>query len=136
MQKRRLKLPLVGAASLVAAAGIAILMAQPAASIKRTVLLKQDSTVPGREIVMALVELPPGGSEGRPTHPAEVYGYVLEGTPTVTIEGQPAKTYKAGEVFMIPPNTIHEGTNKGTATVKISAVFFAEKGKPLTTPVQ
>lgn len=120
----------------VGAAGIQGLKAQPAPSVKRTVLLKQDMTIPGREAVMALVEIPPGGREGRHTHPAEVYGFVQEGTITLEVQGQPTKTLKAGDVFFIPPETIHEGTNNGTVTAKLLAVFVAEKGKPLTTQVQ
>jgi quercetin dioxygenase-like cupin family protein len=120
----------------VGAAGIQVLKAQPAPAVKRTILLKQDMTIPGREAVMALVELPPGGKEGRHTHPAEVYGFVQEGTVTLEVQGQPTKTLKAGDVFSIPPETIHEGTNNGTVTAKLSAVFVAEKGKPLTTQVQ
>jgi quercetin dioxygenase-like cupin family protein len=119
-----------------AVAGIQGLKAQPAPSVKRTILLKQDMTIPGREAVMALVELPPGGKEGRHTHPAEVYGFVQEGTVTLEVQGQPTRTLKAGDVFSIPPETIHEGTNNGTVTAKLSAVFVAEKGKPLTTQVQ
>ncbi|MEP6769261.1 MAG: cupin domain-containing protein [Acidobacteriota bacterium] len=103
--------------------------------MKRTVLLKQDTTVPGREAVMALVDLPPGSTEGRHTHPAEVYALVLEGALTLDIEGQPTRTLNHGEVFTVAPGQIHEGSNKSSAPVKLSAVFFAEKGKPLTTPV-
>jgi quercetin dioxygenase-like cupin family protein len=128
--------------ALMAAVGVAItvagihgLKAQPTPSVKRTVLLKQDMTIAGREAVMALVELPPGATEGRHTHPAEVYAYVLEGTITLEVEGQPEKTLKAGDVFTIAPGQVHQGSNKGTATARLSAVFFAEKGKPLTTPV-
>lgn len=119
----------------VAAAGIEGLKAQPAPSVKRTVLLRQDMTIAGREAVMALVELPPGSTEGRHTHPAEVYGFVQEGVLTFEVEGQPAKTLQAGDIFTVAPGQIHQGSNKGTATVKISAVFVAEKGKPLTTQV-
>ncbi len=85
---------------------------------------------------MALVELPPGGREGRHTHPAEVYGFVQEGTVILEVEGQPTKTLKAGDVFSIAPGQVHEGINQGSTTAKLSAVFFAEKGKPLTTQVQ
>jgi quercetin dioxygenase-like cupin family protein len=125
------------AALLVAVAGIAALTAQPAPSVKRTVLMKQDSmVVSGREVVMADVEIPPGGSEGKHTHPAEVYGFVREGEISLFVEGQPDRTLKAGDVFAIAPGQVHMGTNKTKNPVKLLAVFFAEKGKPLTTPVQ
>jgi quercetin dioxygenase-like cupin family protein len=131
---------MVAIAIILSAAGLGVLNAQqtePSAkpSIKRTVLLKKDMTIPEREAVMVLVDLPPGATEGRHTHPAEVYVYVLEGTPTIDIEGQESRTLKPGDVFSIAPGQIHEGSNKSAAPAKLSAVFFAEKGKPLTTPV-
>jgi quercetin dioxygenase-like cupin family protein len=120
----------------VGAAGIGALKAQQAApAVKRTVLLKQDMTIPGREAVMTLVELPPGATEGRHTHPAEVYVFVQEGAISLEREGKPTESLKAGDFFYIAPGQIHNGTNKGTATARLSAVFFAEKGKPLTTQV-
>ncbi|HEX7254054.1 MAG TPA: cupin domain-containing protein [Thermoanaerobaculia bacterium] len=119
-------------------AGLHALKAQQAApSVKRNVLLKHDLTLPGYEAVMALVEIPPGGSEGKHIHPAaEVFGYIIEGEVTQYVEGQPVKTLKAGDIIHILPGQVHEGSNKGTTPVKISAVFVAEKGKPLTTQVQ
>jgi quercetin dioxygenase-like cupin family protein len=126
---------IVALAAVVAAAGIHALKAQQAPSVKRNVLLKQDMTVPGREAVMAAVEIPPGATEGRHTHPAEVYAFVLEGTPTLAVEGQPTRVLKPGDVFTIAPGQIHEGSNKTTSPVKLVAVFVAEKGKPLTTQV-
>jgi len=132
----------LGVASVIAlalcAAGIHTLKAQQAApTVKRNIIFKHDMSIPGHEAVMALVEIPPGGSEGKHIHPAaEVFGYVLEGELTQNIEGQPEKVLKAGDVIHILPGQVHEGSNKGTTPVKISAVFVAEKGKPLTTQVQ
>lgn len=108
--------------------------AQTATAVKRTVLMRQDTSVPGREAVMVLVELPPGSAEGKHTHPADLFVYVLEGTPTMEIAGQPPRTMKAGDVFTVASGLVHEGTNTGAVPAKVSAVFFAEKGKPLTTP--
>jgi quercetin dioxygenase-like cupin family protein len=128
-----------GIAAIAFIAGTAVtstLTAQQAPAIKRTIILKQDMTVGGREAVMAQVELPPGSTEGRHTHPAEVYAFVEEGTITLAVEGQPTKTLKAGDVFTISPGLIHEGSNKGNTTARLSVVFVAEKGKPLTTKVE
>jgi len=110
--------------------------AQTAPSVKRNVLLKQDMTIPGREVVMAAVEIPPGGAEGKHTHPAEVFVFVEEGTLQLEVEGKPAATLKAGDVFAIAPGQVHQGLNTSSAPVKLHAVFVAEKGKPLTTQVQ
>ncbi len=112
------------------------LNAQQARSIKTTILLKQDMSVPGREAVMALAEIPPGAAEGRHTHPAEVYAFVLEGKILLENEGKPTVTLKAGDVFYIGPGKIHQAINNGDMTAKLAAVFVAEKDKPLKTPVQ
>lgn len=110
--------------------------AQSAPAVKRTVLLKQDMTIPGHEVIMADVEIPPGGAEGRHTHPAEVFVFVEEGTLVLEMEGKPTRTVEAGEVFAIAPGQVHQGLNTSSAPVKLHVVFVAEKGKPLTTPVK
>lgn len=136
MKRIRLNRAVFAAAAVVlGVAGVRASKGQQPPAVQRTVLLKQDTSVPGREAVMALVELPPGAREGRHTHPGEVYGYVLEGTPTLDVEGQPTRTLKPGEVFSIAAGQIHEGSNKSNSPVKLSAVFFVEKGKPMTTKV-
>lgn len=122
----------------IAAVGIHSLGAQTsqAPTVKRNILFRQDMTIPGREAVLASVVLPPGSAEVRHTHPAETYGFVQEGTLVLEIEGQPTKSLKAGDVFYIPPATIHQGFNKGSKPTKASVVFIAEKGKPLVTEVR
>lgn len=116
-----------------AVTGVQTSDAQQAASVKRTLLMKQDTTVPGREAVMALVELPPGSAEGRHTHPAEVYVFVQEGTITLEDEGKPTVTLKAGDYFYIAPGKVHQAINASSGTARLAAVFVTEKGKPLTT---
>lgn len=126
----------VAVAVLVGAAGTLALDAQQAPAVKRNILLKQDSGIPGREAIMAMVELPPGSQEGRHTHPAEAYVFVLEGAITLENEGQPTATLKAGDIFYVASGKIHQAINNGKATAKLAAVFVAEKGKPLTTQAQ
>ena len=109
--------------------------AAPAPQVKRNVLLKQDTSIPGREAVMARVEIPAGGAEGKHTHPADVFVFVNEGVVTVEHEGRPDATYKAGDVFTVESGKIHQAINHGDVTARLSAVFIAEKGKPLTTQV-
>ena len=103
-------------------------------TIQRKVLLTQDLSIPGYQAVMAAVEIPAGGREGRHTHPGAVVVYIQEGTITFDHEGKPTMTYKAGDSFYIEPGKIHEGINNGTSPVKAVATFVVEKGKPLTSP--
>jgi quercetin dioxygenase-like cupin family protein len=104
-------------------------------TIQRKVLLTQDLPIPGYQTVMAAVEIPAGGREGRHTHPGAVVVYIQEGVLTFDHEGKATMTYKAGDSFYIEANKIHEGINNGTSPVKAVATFVVEKGKPLTTQV-
>jgi len=104
--------------------------------VQRKVLLTQDLSIPGYQTVMAAVEIPPGGREGRHTHPGAVVVFVQEGVLTFDHEGKATATYKAGDAFYIEPGKIHEGINNGTAPVKAVATFVVEKGKPLTSAAQ
>jgi len=97
-------------------------------------LLTQDLPIAGYQTVMAAVEIPVGGREGRHTHPGAVVVYIQEGILTFDYEGKPTTTYKAGESFFIEAGKIHEGINKGGSPVKAIATFVVEKGKPLTSP--
>lgn len=106
------------------------------AAPKREVLQKHDLSAPGTEGVMARVTIPPGVSEGRHTHPAELFGYVVEGTLTFEAEGQAPLTLGPGSSFHLQPGKIHEGKNLGTTPVTAVVVFVAEKGKPLATPAK
>lgn len=120
----------------VGVAGGLVLEGQQAPAVKRSVVLKEDTSVPDREGIMAMVELPPGSTEGRHTHFADVFAFVLEGTISLEVEGKPTAILKAGDVFHIPAGKVHQGSNNGSVTAKLAAVFVAEKGKPLTTQVK
>jgi quercetin dioxygenase-like cupin family protein len=101
----------------------------------RKMLIQHDLPIPGYTAGIAAVEVPPGGREGRHTHPGPLYVYVQEGAITVETDGQPTRTYKAGETFFIEGGRIHEGINHGTATYRSLTSFVIPKGKPLTSQV-
>jgi len=103
-------------------------------TVQRKILLTQDLPIAGYQTVMAAVEIPAGGREGRHTHPGAVVVYIQEGILTFDYEGKPTTTYKAGESFFIEAGKIHEGINEGGSPVKAIATFVVEKGKPLTSP--
>jgi quercetin dioxygenase-like cupin family protein len=89
--------------------------------------------IPGREVVTAILELPPNGAAARHTHPGTEIGYVLEGSATLMIEGQAAREVKAGDSWIIGAGIPHEG-RAGPTGVKVLGTFVIEKGKPLATP--
>ena len=116
---------------LVAAASV--LVAQTP-GFKRTVVEKADVSVPGREAVVARVEINPGASVGRHTHPGDEISYVMEGEGEILIEGQPARKIKAGDGFVIAAGLKHDAHNTGTQMLKLAGVYVVEKGKPIATP--
>ena len=102
--------------------------------IQRTVVTRGDTTVPGREAIIARVELAPGASAGRHTHPGEEISYVSEGEGEILMEGRAPLKVKAGDGFVVPGGTKHDARNTGTQPLKLVAVYVVEKGKPLATP--
>jgi quercetin dioxygenase-like cupin family protein len=122
-----------GACVLVFAAAGALFSQNP--GLKRTVVHKADVSVPGREAVIARVELAPQASAGRHTHPGDEISYVMEGEGEILIEGRPPLKVKAGDGFVVPAGAKHDAHNTGTAPLKMVGVYVVEKGKPLATPV-
>jgi quercetin dioxygenase-like cupin family protein len=119
-------------AGLAAALGAGALYAQ-APGFKRTEVQDRDLSIPGRHAVQAKAEFVPGGAVGRHTHPGEELSIVLEGQLLLEVDGQPARTVKAGESFFIPAGTIHAGKNTGKGKAVVFATYIVEKGKPVAT---
>jgi len=130
-------LPAIAALLLAVNGGAAQAQAQTQASgIHRTVIKKADVSVPGREAVVARVEVDPGATAGRHSHPGDEISYVLEGEGELRIDGEDPRRVKAGEAFVIPAGTIHDAINVGTGPLKLVGVYVVEKGKPLATPAK
>ena len=103
----------------------------PPQTIKRTLLQKFDVPGPNYETVIGLAEIMPNATIGRHTHPGIEGGYLIEGELVIMVEGQPPKTYKAGEALMVPAETIHSVRNVGDGPAAELATYVVEKGKPL-----
>jgi quercetin dioxygenase-like cupin family protein len=99
--------------------------------IKRTNLLRNDLSAPGREVIQVLVEFAPGVSALRHSHPGEELVYVTEGALEYRLDGRPPLTVKAGEVLFIPHGTPHAVKNVGSVKAAELATYIVEKGKPL-----
>jgi quercetin dioxygenase-like cupin family protein len=106
---------------------------QQAPGLWRTDLQRQDLSVPGREMVQSRVDIGPEAPLVKHTHPGEEIIYVLEGSLEYQIEGQPPKTYGAGEALTVPAGVVHAVRNAGTGNAAELATYVVEKGKPLLT---
>ena len=106
------------------------------AGVKRTDLQRHDLGATGREVIQVRVELAPGVSFGKHTHPGEEIIYMLEGTLAYEVEGRPPVTLKAGEVLFIPAGAVHAARNPGRTNGAELATYVVEKGKPLLTMVK
>jgi quercetin dioxygenase-like cupin family protein len=102
--------------------------------IQRTILQRKDISVPGREAVIARVEIAPGAFAGRHTHPGEEISYILEGEGEILVEGQPALKVKAGDSFIIPNGAKHDAHNTGTQPLRLAGIYIVDKNQPLATP--
>lgn len=125
------------AVALITTAGTLLARAQGAqpSPLKRTVLQTHALTsVPGHEGITVLAELAVGSSAPRHTHPGEEFVYVLEGTATFDMAGQPLLSIKPGDAFFIPPNTPHVARNTGKVPLKLLSNYVIPTGQPLATP--
>ena len=129
MQHRSLKWSLALAGLAVAGA----LFAQ-AGGLTRTLVGRADVSIPGKEAVVARVEVAPGARAGRHTHPGDEISYVAEGQLELLVDGQAPRVIKAGESFVVPAGTVHDAHNAGDVPTRLIGVYVVEKGKPLATP--
>jgi len=117
-------------------AGDRWLLAQPQ-PVRRTVLLEKDlAEAPGKEVDVFLIEMAPGASTGRHSHPGTEIAYILEGSAAVDTGGG-ATVQHDGEVSYLAPNQAHNVSNP-SATGPLKAIVFAiyDKDKPKITPAK
>ncbi|MNR56915.1 Cupin domain protein [compost metagenome] len=81
-------------------------------------------------MVQVLVDIDPGVSSPKHSHPGVEVAYVLEGTFEYQLEGQPPVTLKAGESLYIPAGTAHVAKNVGAGKASELATYIVKKGVP------
>jgi quercetin dioxygenase-like cupin family protein len=102
-----------------------------AGKLKRTEIQHRPSSIPGREIIQVLTEIPAGVESGWHIHPGEEVGYIVAGTVEMRIVGQPTLTLHAGDGFLIPPRTAHNALDVGPETGRMLSTYVVEIGQPL-----
>lgn len=94
--------------------------------------------IPGKSLVAVEVSYPPGGATPAHTHArsAFIYAYVVSGRIVSQVEGEPERTYSAGESFYETPGAHHLISRNASQTdpAKLLAVFVVDTNdSPLTT---
>jgi quercetin dioxygenase-like cupin family protein len=102
-----------------------------AGKLKRTELQHKPSSIPGREIVQVLTEIPAGVESGWHQHPGEEVGYILAGTVEMQIKNQPTLTLHTGDPFLMPPRTPHNALDLGPETGMMLSTYIVEVGEPI-----
>jgi quercetin dioxygenase-like cupin family protein len=106
---------------------------------KVTSLMSKDLTdIPGKEVEMISVEYPPGGADPIHRHNAHAFVYVLEGTIVMQLKGGKEVTLTPGQTFYEGPEDVHVvGRNaSSTKPAKFVVTLVKNKGAPALVPVK
>ncbi len=103
-----------------------------------TVMSRELTDIPGKEVVMLTVEFPPGGSDPVHRHDAHGFIYVLEGSVVMQVQGGKEVTLTPGQTFYEGPDDVHVvGRNASTTRpAKLLAILVKDKGAPILVPVK
>lgn len=125
-------------AALAAAVGLGAVSAQQTPATKVTELMKQMlADIPGREVVMITLDIPPRGGSAPHRHPGHhIFGYVLGGSYRIKIDNGAEKLLTRGETFYEAPGQLHAVSRNGSdsAPAKVLAVIVAQSGTAVTVP--
>ena len=100
-------------------------------------LMSKDLTeVPGREVLMITVEYAPGGVDPVHRHNAHAFVYVLEGSIVMQVKGGKEVTLTPGQTFYEGPDDVHlVGRNVSkTKPAKFLVFLVKDKGAPVLVP--
>src|SRR5262247_2425795 len=104
-----------------------------------TSLISKDLTEnPGRELLMITVEHAPGGASAIHRHNAHAVVYVLEGSVVMQVKGGQQVTLTPGQTFYEGPDDVHVVDRNASSTqpAKFLVVLIKDKGAPALVPVE
>jgi quercetin dioxygenase-like cupin family protein len=106
------------------------------AQTNRTELKRGDLTGTDKEIIISVLEVPPGSSIDRHTHPGEEAVYVLDGATLQFPDGKEVSR-PSGEAGINVGDVPHAGYKVvGDKPLKLLTVHIVDKGKPTTVPAK
>jgi quercetin dioxygenase-like cupin family protein len=120
--------------ALMLVAGATLADDQPAQPTRKILERHDQSAVAGKEIVIGTASLPPGATFPFHTHPGDEVGYVIKGSVTRKVRGEPDKVLKAGDSFFNARGAVHS-VQAGAEGAEVVSTWIVEKDKPMATPV-
>jgi quercetin dioxygenase-like cupin family protein len=106
------------------------------AQTNRTELKRGDLTGTDKEIIISVLEVPPGSSIDRHTHPGEEAVYVLDGATLQFPDGKEVSR-PSGEAGINLRDVPHAGYKVvGDKPLKLLTVHIVDKGQPTTVPAK
>ena len=95
--------------------------------------------VPGdkgqQEVQVMKREFPVGSSSGWHVHPGVETAYLLSGTMSLDMAGQPRMILHPGDSFTVPRGVAHNGANLGKVPARLVITYVVDKGAPVRTAV-
>ena len=129
-----------GFAALAFAAGFAannLATAREPSVTAKTILQTEVKGGVFEEAVVQVYQFEPGAALQWHIHPdAHEIAYILDGALTLEIDGQGSRVLRAGDASHVAPNVVHRGSTDPALGVKLVAVRFKPKDKPLVTLIQ
>ena len=104
-----------------------------------TSLMSKDLTEnPGKEVLMITVEHAPGGSNAIHRHNAQAFVYVLEGSVVMQLKGGQQVTLTPGQTFYEGPDDVHviDRNASSTQPAKFLVFLIKDKGAPAVVPAE
>ena len=104
----------------------------------RSLMSKDLTENPGKEVLMITVEHAPGGSSAMHRHNAHAYVYVLEGSVVMQLKGGKEVTLTPGQTFYEGPDDVHVVDRNASKTqpAKFLVVLIKDTGAPALVPVK
>jgi len=112
--------------------------AQPEQPPVTSLMSKDLTNIPGKEVLMITVEYPPGWSDPVHRHNAQGFIYVLEGSVVMQVQGGKEVTLTPGQTFYEGTDDVHVvGRNASTTKPAKFLMFLVKnKGAPVLVPVK
>ncbi len=104
----------------------------------KSLISKDLPEFPGKEVLMSVVEYPPGGRDPIHRHNAHAFVYVMEGSIVMQVKGGKEVTLTPGQTFYEAPDDVHlVGRNaSNTQPAKFIVFLIKDKGAPALVPLR